>query len=336
MSSLNASHEWTYVQDELGIVYCLGRDTDQETSEAVATYYETSPELATKYGIDAGTHYRRFIYQGLPEERERLAQVERPEVVERLLTQTSLSGVGLTINSCAVTPSNSRYSEVATWLHSKHPRAALFRAALNIAGMVLDRAGIAIEDLSLYGGAAFGVVNNTTKNVDDVDFVFNMQQREELDGALTELKSEYTWNEIDPHGRLSPSRQLLKAKRWSTSQVRLAVPHPFSIDLKIRRDLGGASLWDYMPENVAMVRFSEKLKVVDDTEALCISPALRCEDKEGRERIVLLDGYQYIGCAVTGDEITVSGNRYIDSDVVWVTQVDGHGVVPDFRNVPIT
>lgn len=61
-----------------------------------------------------------------------------------------------------------------------------------------------------------------------------------------------------------------------------------------------------------------------------------CEDRGGNERIVLLEGYQYIGCAVTGDVLAVTGNVYHDSNVIRVTQSTFDSVTPDFRNVPIS
>jgi hypothetical protein len=335
MSNPKTSHEWLYALDDLGIVYCTGRRIDEGVSETVATYYETSADLATKQLVDADVYYRRYIYQGLPEERERLAQVERPEVVDRLLSRTSLGGVGISIEDAVLVPSNPRYSDVAQWTRNAHPRTAQFRTALAIAGAALERAEVNIEDLSLYGGAAFGVVNKTEKAVDDVDFVFSPQQRGALDNALGVLRSEYTWSDIDPFNRLPKERQLLKAKRWSTSQVRLDAPYPFSIDFKVRRNKNDATLWDSLPESTDTVRYLDTLKIIDDTEALCTSPALRGEDNKGNERIVLFDGYQYIGCAIAGDEITVSGSVYRDSNVVRVSQSDSDGVAPDFRNVPI-
>lgn len=336
MSNPNTLSEWSYALDDLGIVYCSGRSIGQDSSEAVATYYETGADLATKQSIDTDTYYRRFIYQGLPEERERLAQIERPEIVDRLLSRTSLAGVGICIEDATLTPSAPHHSEVTEWLGNMHPRAVHFRTALAIAGAALARAEVDIESLSLYGGAAFGVVNKAEKDVDDVDFIFSPQQRGALDNALRVLRSEYTWSDIDPFNRLPKERQLLKAKRWSTSQVRLDSPYPFSIDFKVRRNVDDPSLWDELPENTNTVRYFDTLRVIDDTEAFCISPALRCEDHAGNERIVLFDGYQYIGCAITGDEITVSGTAYHDSTVVRVSQTDSDGVAPDFRNVPVT
>jgi len=178
-------------------------------------------------------------------------------------------------------------------------------------------------------------VNTSKKVVDDVDFVFRLANRGELDNAITELQSGYTWDEIDPFARLPKERQILKAKRWSTSQVRLAVPYPFSIDFKVGRDANHVSLWESLPQGTDTDRFVDELRVVDDTEALCTSPALRCEDRKGDERIVLMDGYQYVGSAVRGDVIGVAGSIYRDTNVVRVTQADTDSIVPDFRNVPM-
>lgn len=336
MNRPDTSAEWSYAQDDLGIVYCLGHNTAADTHEMVAAYYSTDAESATKQTLDAGTYYRRLIYQGLPEERERLIKVERPEVVERLLAHTPGGRTGMFFPLSTLTASDPVYRTVTSWVQNEHPKAKAFQSALHIAGTVLSSVGVSIDELFLYGGASFGVVNSTEKIVDDVDFVFSPANKDELTGAVAELQSSYTWDEIDPFGRLPKERQLLKAKRWATSQIRLAEPYALSIDLKVARTGGDPSLWDRVPEYTDSERFIGELKVINDNESLCTSPALQCEDSSGNERTVLLEGYQYIGCAVAGDVITVMGKAYHDSSIVHVTQSTHDSVTPDFRNIPIS
>ncbi len=328
--------EWTYRQDDLGIVYCLGRSIGTDTSEIVAAYYQTDREHSTKQTLDGDAEYRRLIYQGLPEERERLATVERPEVVERLMGHTATMEPGIALRPSLLLPGDPQFRELSTWLSSEHPQAAAFQSALHIACMALSKAGVTIDELSLYGAASFGLVGTTNKVVDDVDVVFSVANLGELREAVDQLQAAYTWAEIDPYDRLPERRQQLKAKRWATSQIRLSEPYPLSIDVKVGRQPGAPSLWDAVPEHGCRNRYDGELRVIDDTEAFCTSPALRCEDRAGQERILLFEGYQYIGSAIAGDTIEVRGSAYLESPVVLVTQSERDSVVPDFRNVPIS
>lgn len=327
--------EWSYAHDDLDIVYCLGRSVSATQHEVVAAYYKTDAEHATKQTLDARAYYRRCIYQGLPEERERLLQVERPDVVERLLAHTAISGVGIAVDSSALRFSDARYRELKTWLESGHLKSHRLQQALHVACNALARADVVLDELSLYGGASFGVVNKTDKIVDDIDIVFKADNLSQLRAAIEVHDSPFTWSEIDPFGRLPKERQLLKARRWASSQIRLLKPYPLSIDFKVARLPDQQSLWDSMPAELESQPFSGVVKVVDDTEGLCISPAFRCEDETGNERIVLMDGYQYIGCAVTGDVISLRGTAYRGTNVIRITQTALDGVTPDFRSVPI-
>lgn len=331
----NEFHEWSYMQDELGILYCLGRGVGPDRHEVVAAYYQTSSEHSTKQSLDDDTEYRRFVYQGLPEERARLSTVERPEVVDRLLAYTALTETGIYLSTSTLKPSQPQYRELATWLSIENPRAHAFQSALQIACMALTKAEVTLDELSLYGAASFGLVATTNKIVDDVDVVFSAANLPELRKAVDTLQSSFTWAEIDPYDRLLESRQKLKAKRWATSQIRLEEPYPMSIDLKVGREPGAPSLWDNLAVDAEGQQYSGTLEVVEDVEGFCTSPALRCEDRSGQEQILLLEGYQYIGCAVAGDIIAVRGTTNADSSVILVTQSDRDTVQPDFRNVPV-
>ena len=327
--------EWSYLQDDLGVVYCLGRAIKPEQHEATAVYYKTDRDLATKQTLAGDAHYRRFIYQGLPEERERLVGVERQRVADRLVGLTSLTGVGITLETDQLKPHSPDYTKIINWLSSSHPRAGAFQNSLGIACDVLSETGIDPTDLSLYGAASFGLVGTTDKVVDDIDVLFSMSNLPELREVIAQLGTDYSWADIDPYDRLSERRRLLKAKRWSTSQVRLNYPQPLSIDCKVYRQAGDYSLWNELTNHDHKTRYNEDLRVIDDTEGLCTSPALRCEDKSGHERVLLLEGYQYIGTAVKGDTVSVRGNLFEDSSVILVTQNEHDGLLPDFSNVPI-
>jgi hypothetical protein len=328
--------EWSYLQDDLGVLYCLGRATAPNEHEAVVTYYQTGSEHSTKQTLEGDIEYRRFIYQGLPEERERLVSVERSVVAERLLEHTARTETGIFLDRATLTPGDPRFRELATWLGADHLKASAFQSALQIACTALLKAEVTIDELSLYGAASFGLVATTDKIVDDVDVVFRTSNIPELRHAIDKLQTAFTWADIDPYSRLPERRQQLKAKRWATSQIRLDDPYPLSIDLKVGRQPGAPTLWEDMPVHSQKQRYSGDLLVLDDTEAFCTSPALRCEDKAGRERTLLLEGYQYIGCAVAGDVIRVDGSSYEDSPVVVVTQSERDRVTPDFRNVPVS
>lgn len=327
--------EWSYMEDELGILYCLGRAVDSIRHEVVAAYYQSANEISTKQSLENDATYRRFVYQGLPEERDRMDTIERPEVLEKLLAHTSIAETGIFLAPDTLTPGDNRYREVATWLESGHPKAGFFQDALQIGCSALLKAGVTLDQLVLYGAASYGLVAISSEPVDDIDLVFSTENISELREAVNELQSPFTWSEIDPHGRLLRKRQLLKAKRWATSQIRLEEPYPMSIDLKVERQPGAPSLWDDLPEDAIRQPYSGVLRVIDDAEGYCTSPALRCEDKAGEERILLLEGYQYIGCSIMGDVISVSGDACVDSSVIVVTQSDEHNVMPDFSNVPV-
>ncbi len=328
--------EWSYMQDEAGIVYCLGRAIDAETHEVTATYYRTDSDLATKQTLDGRARYSRFIYQGLPEERARLITVERPDVVDRLDYLTAETGVGIYLKPKYLDAGDSLHREVSTWVESKNPKAYAFQNALQIACDALLKAEVTIDELSLYGAASFGLVGTTDKTVEDIDIVFSASRINELRELVSQLQTGFRWSDIDPFDRLAESRQKLKAKRWSTSQIRLLEPHPLTIDLKVGRQPGAASLWDLTPEVGDIQPYVGELRVVDDTETYCMSPAVQCEDKNGDEKILLLEGYQYIGTLLTGDVVEVNGDAYADSQIIKVSQARNHGIVPDFRNVPVT
>lgn len=329
--------EWSYRRDDLGIVYCLGRAVTSHEHDVVAAYYQTDLEHATKQTLGGDDYYRRFVYQGLPEERDRLKAIERPEVAARLAGLTPIiEQPGILLDPKCLKPSESHYRKVSSWLDAEQPRAQAFKSALQIACDQLLKAEVNIDDLSLYGAASFGLVGITDKTVEDIDIVFKASNITELRELVNRLRTSFKWSEIDPFGRLAESRQLLKAKRWSTSQIRLIEPYPLTIDLKVGRQPGSCSLWNELPKFGETRQYEGWLRVVEDTEAFCTSPALLCEDRNGNTQTLLLEGYQYIGTAVAGDVIEISGDTYAESSVILVSQAGHHGLKPDFRNVPVT
>ncbi len=329
-------NEWVYVQDELSVIYCLGRSLGLNQHDAVAAYYQTQPEQATKRALEGDEYFRRFVYQGLPEERERLETIERNEIVERLLAYTSAEAVGIFLDTSSCTSADSKYKKLDTWFGFESDLAQPFQAALQIACTALEKAGVTTDDLALYGAASFGLVGVAPKPVDDVDIVFQASNFEEFKGVMNELQSAFLWSDIDPYQRLPEKRQHLKAKRWATSQIRLPDPYPLSIDLKVARDPGSPSLWDAVPCHERSCPYEGQLQVIDDSEGFCTSPALLCENRSGDKVTVLLEGYQYIGCAVVGDIITVRGDVYDNSSLVRLSQHATHGVISDFSTVPVS
>jgi hypothetical protein len=326
--------EWTYHEDEAGIVYCLGRNIDQGVYEAVAVYERSTDGQGLKHALEGDAVYNRLMYHGFPEEDTKLEKM-RPDIRASLVGNLSLRDRCMFVDPTGMTTADRDYRTLEAWLSSDDARINPFKKALETACTVMDRAGISLTNAELYGGAAFGLVSKPDKVVDDVDLILKVSSAELYAGSL-ELQEPISWNDIDPNSILSKRRQLLKAKRWSTSQIRIFNPDFLSIDLKAARDPSQDSLWDELPVDSSTSRFEGDLKVVDDTEAYCISPAVICEDNKGERRPVLFRGYPYIGCAVKGDMITVRGRAYADSGVVLVTQSADDILVPDFSKVPIS
>ena len=325
--------EWTFVEDEFGVVYCLGRNIEGSIHEAVAVYERS--DSGTKYKLDTLSSYKRVMYHGFPEENSRLDNLSQSSRAS-ILGNMSLSNSCIFLDPSDMEFVDEAYKSVEDWLNTTDSRRAMFRQALEQACGIVQQIGLSLEGGRLYGGASFGLVGQPDKRVDDVDFLLDVSSAE-LYEATRRLQTPYTWDDIDPSSILSERRKLLKAKRWSTSQVRILEPDFLSIDLKVRRDPDADSLWDNLHHGVEPSEiFEAKLKIVDDSESYCTSPALSCEDAKGNELILLLRGYPYIGCALKDDIITVRGRKVEDSPVVLVTQSSDDLLIPDFSNVPIS
>ena len=326
--------EWTFVEDASGIVYCLGRNTADELYDAVAVYELMPNGEGSKLSLESDAPYKRIMYHGFPEEDEKLAKL-RTEIRAGILGNMCLRDHCIYINPSGMSSADPNYRSIDLWLSSTDRRRAQYRESLERASEVIDSVGISLSDVELYGGATFGLVGKPDKQVDDIDLLLDVTS-EELYESAKRLQSEYGWGDIDPVGILSDRRRILKAKRWSTSQIRLFDPTFLSIDLKIKRSSAEKSFWDGLPENYETKRFEGPLKVVDDTETFCISPALQCEDLAGDLRTVLFRGYPYIGCAVNRDKIFVRGTAIENSQFILVTQAREDLLVPDFTGVPIS
>lgn len=334
--SVPTTEEWTYHQDNLGVVYCLGRQVTDTAFEAVAAYERTDDGHGKKYSLETNTFYNRVMYHGLPEERlnlltlspktrESVIQHQDPKDSRLLVTEQSISGG-------AAPP---MYRSIESWLDRTDRATAQYRQALTIACSAMEGAGVSLEGAHIYGGAAFGLISPDDQPVDDIDLLLQVDGRELYEG-LKSLQTSYTWTEVDPLSSLSERRRVMKAKRWATSQVRMHVPHFMSIDLKTARRDEASNRWQSLPDGELPRRpFQGSLRVVDDSEAFCISPTLYCEDSKGEERLLLLQGYPYIGAAVKDDVITVRGAAYEGSSVIYVSQAEDDLLVPDFRNVPV-
>lgn len=326
--------EWTYHEDNSGIVYCLGRNIEQGVYEAVAVYERSTDGQGLKHSLEGDAAYNRLMYHGFPEEDAKLERM-RPETRAALIGNLSLRDRYIFVDPTDMVTADRNYRTIEAWLSSNDSRMSPFKQALETACTVMDRAGISMADAELYGGAAFGLVSKPDKLVDDVDLILKVGSQELYNGAQ-EMQQPIKWSDIDPNSILSERRQLLKAKRWSTSQIRIFDPEFLSIDLKAGRDPDQPSLWNEMPIETTVTRFKGDLRVVDDGEAYCISPAVLCEDEKGNQRTVLFRGYPYIGCAVRGDKISIQGSAFEGSNVILVTQSADDILIPDFSKVPIS
>jgi hypothetical protein len=325
--------EWTFRESEEGVVYCLGRNTLASTQEAVAVYERMPAGQGSKSSLEDDATYNRIMYHGFPEEDEKLLKLQ-PHIRESIIGNLCLKDHCLYINPCNMAAKSAVYSSVEHWLNRNDAATAPFREALEKACITVAGLGISLSDIELYGGASYGLVGNPKKRVDDVDLLLNITSAE-LHEAASELITDYSWSEIDPQSVLSSRRMLLKAKRWSTSQVRLYDPELLSIDLKAKRISEKPTLWDDFSDAAELMPYEGTLTVVDDSETFCISPGIRCEDETGTERTVLFRGYPYIGCAIRGDSIKVKGMSSEDNGVVLVTQSSQDLLIPDFSKVPI-
>jgi len=335
----HAGQEWSYGEGSEGIVFCVGLSRNESEQEMVASYYRTNPEHATKSDLEGENFYRRFIYQGLPEERQKLEEIERPEVVRALLSATEQGATDIVGSASDLEYSDEKYASPSYWMDLKSERSSNFQRALDTSIGVLSVAGVEIAKTRMYGAASFGLLSASDKLIDDIDIVIAQDRLEEFREAMTLLRTGFEWSEIDPHQRLPERRQIQKAKRWSTSQIRLTAPYPMSIDLKVARTSGSISLWDGLNTTpmIEQHRFDGSLRVIDDDEGYSTSPALTCEDQEGNPRSLLLRGYQYIGTAVAGDVVHVAGVTNLDDPTapILVTQSENDSLIPDMTSVDV-
>ena len=321
-------NEWDFCEDDSGIVYCLGRSVAGDVHEAVAVYERAVDGAGTKQSLVSGNFYNRIMYHGFPEELTRLDALSLV-TRESLLGRMSVADTCLYVDTKEMSRTDPQYSSVTHWLNCDDRASSPFQRSLEIACNVLESAGVSLDQAKLYGGASFGLVGAPDKWVDDVDFLLTISS-EELLALVETFAKPYDWGEIDPNNILSDRRKTLKAKRWSTSQLRLYVPDFLSVDLKIARPTGAGTLWDRLTDEMTTA-CEVRLRVVDDKEAFSISPALVCEDAKGQEQTLLFRGYPYIGTAVKDDIITVRGRHAVDSATVIVSQSADDLLVPDLR-----
>ena len=327
--TLSDLSEWDFCEDEAGVVYCLGRNTDSYLHEAVAVYERADGGDGTKLSLDSRATYNRIMYHGFPEEQKKL-DLLNPATRAALLGKMSLADSCLYVDPRNMSRPEIKYKSISHWLDRNDGDSEPFQRSLEIACNVLESAGVPLEKTELYGGASFGLVGALGKWVDDIDFLVEITSEQLLE-TVERFSKPYTWDEIDPTGILSDRRKVLKAKRWSTSQLRLHVPDFLSIDLKVKRAQNQKSLWDC--QSTQLVQSGElKLKVLDDSEAFSISPALLCEDKSGQERVVLLRGYPYVGTAIKHDVITVKGKMDDVGQLIVVSQSSEDILVPNLDN----
>lgn len=324
---------WDYVEDEDGIVYCIGKQLSLDKYEAIAAYRRSRDGSGSKISLEGRITYDRLMLHGLPEEDEKLQQLD--ESMRRSLKNKHSSGNAcFYIDPVNMTPAKRRYANPTTWITSTNPLMRPFAESLITALQTLESVLIAPEQIQLYGGSAFGLVAREPRVVDDIDLLLDVESSV-INQYVHLHATPFTWHELDPAGTLSKRRLLLKAKRWSTSQVRLSVPYPLSIDLKLKRHMDIMSLWSRLPRSYKSKRFIGKITVTDNNEVFCISPALIGIDKNGIERIILIHGYPYIGCAMVGDVIEVRGVAIDGSSIILVSQSADDMILPDLSDVDV-
>lgn len=321
--------EWNFCEDETGIVYCLGRNMDAYTHEAVAVYERSQDGAGTKQSLESGAFYNRIMYHGFPEEQEKLDLLV-PITRSTILGRMSLLDTCLYVDPRKMSRPDLKYGSIEHWLGRSDSQSRPFRHSLEIACDVIESAGVPLDKVKLYGGASFGLVGAPDKWVDDIDFLVDISSEQLLE-IVERFNKPYTWNDIDPNNILSDRRKALKAKRWSTSQLRLQVPDFLSVDFKIERTTGQKSLWDRQSSQ-SLQSGELQLMVLDDSEAFSISPALLCTDRNGQEHTVLFRGYPYVGTAVKGDVVTVKGKVDTDSQLIVVSQAVDDLLIPNLRN----
>ena len=224
--------EWSYANDNLGVTYCIGKELGNDRYEGVVAYYETTAKIAEKVSLDSGEYYKRLIYQGLPEEENRLYGIDDSQKISRIIGNQALDRSMLIIDAVEVNQFDEYFSNPYWWLSSK-------LASTEATAMAIDKAlecFSSTSNLSLYGGSSFGLVDVVPKAVEDVDLLFTISEVDQLKQSITEYARPFYWSEVDPGHLLPYRRVLLKAKRWQTAQIRLSSPDPLTIDLKVARN----------------------------------------------------------------------------------------------------
>ena len=333
VKSFKSLSEWTYLQDDMGMVYGVGRKVADSKYEVVAVYQRSTDNTGYKTLLNTDISYERLMYHGIVEEKPRLSKLTagmRSRLQSRLSKFDNCLYIDVRDENVTVLPKMT----IDKWQADNTTTADSLRESLQIALHIVERFGISRDKIRLYGGPSIGLVHTSPKLVDDIDFLLDISSSELLE-LVRANKSSYTRAEIDPQQILSPHRRTLKAKRWSTSQIRLSKPYDLSIDLKIARKPGDVSLWDgFAAEN--MTRCEMELEVIDDSEMFGISPAMRCVDKKGNIVTVLMNGYSYIGCAVVGDKVKIIGQLQESTSIILITQRSEDQVIVDMGSVPFS
>ena len=156
--------EWTYHEDASGIVYCLGRNVEDSTYEAVGVYERNPNGGGVKQSLESDASYDRLMYHGFPEEEGKVTKM-RPEIRTSLLGNMSTRDRCIFIDPTGMTTVDQEYRSIDTWLERGDRRTAPFRESLETACAVMKQAGISLDDAELYGGVAYGLVGRPDKRV---------------------------------------------------------------------------------------------------------------------------------------------------------------------------
>lgn len=329
-------NEWRYAEAAEGIIFCEGRDFGNGRIEAVAAYYQDKTNAGYKKELEGDRTYSRFIYQGHQEEQERLPGLPDRNLVDAYLTRSNRQVPGLIIERDQLNYFDPKFRSVDFWLSAQSDGVKRFQDTLAAVVEKFEAFDVVKDGLLLYGSTSFGLVDRVEKPVEDVDIVFPISRVDEMKRLVASLSGPYGWDQIDPQGKLAPTRKLYKAKRWSTSQLRTNIAGTdLTVDLKVGRDISFTSGWaDFV--DVDAHDYIGEVQVLDDTEGYSISPVLVCEDRKGRVLKVLAEGYQYIGTLIKGDVAILIGDLYPDQDIVRLDQSAKHQIIPDFSRVAVS
>jgi predicted nucleotidyltransferase len=317
---------FTYFKDSEDYIFYSGEsyDLDKEYVRATLVYVPAPAQEADRYQPATKTTYIKFISHGYRSEMPRMMNglsTRRYDYMTQFMNRDSITGdefLSIPVsNICEVynpkTSLNRILNEKTDELSDRSVDKV--HAAIN----ELQKVGIELGRLGLYGGLQCGLRQANSREINDIDILVDGC------GAYAAVVNISSRNMVQPETfpRFVAENAVKRAvamRRGQLSQFKLPDYTDTTVDIRLLR----SQLSKYPEQTIGIKTIIlHDAKVIDASESLSLPANYNLADSKGQILSLHSKQYHHLGAATVGDTVSVRGYQ-VDKTQILLSRPDTH------------